>query len=71
MDNEQNKSGKLIGILTMFALYAMAGFVTFLAAPAAVLEALGIPPFEGRFPSLSDRERVIPSYRDGKHLIEE
>ena len=34
MDNEQNKSGKLIGILTMFALYAMAGFVTFLAAPA-------------------------------------
>ena len=34
MAQEGNKSGKLIGIITMFALYAMCGFVTYLAAPA-------------------------------------
>ena len=34
MAQEGNKSGKLIGIVTMFALYAMCGFMTYLAAPA-------------------------------------
>ena len=34
MSEENKKKGNLIAILTMFALYAMVGFVTFLAAPA-------------------------------------
>lgn len=34
MENKQSKSGKFIAIATMFALYAMCGFVTYLAAPA-------------------------------------
>ena len=34
MSEDQKKSGNFIAIVTMFALYAMAGFVTFLAAPA-------------------------------------
>ncbi len=38
MSNEENagskKGGQLVAIITMFALYAMVGFVTFLAAPA-------------------------------------
>ena len=34
MSSPEKKGGNLIGILTMFALYGMCGFVTFLAAPA-------------------------------------
>ena len=34
MSSQEKKGGNLIGILTMFALYGMCGFVTFLAAPA-------------------------------------
>lgn len=34
MDTQEKKSGNFIAIATMFALYAMCGFVTYLAAPA-------------------------------------
>ena len=34
MSSENKGNGKLIGIVTMFALYAMCGFMTYLAAPA-------------------------------------
>ena len=33
MDNQENRGGNLIAIVTMFALYGMVGFVTNLAAP--------------------------------------
>ena len=34
MEQQQKKGGSLIAIVTMFALYAMCGFMTYLAAPA-------------------------------------
>ena len=34
METQQKKGGSLIAIVTMFALYAMCGFMTYLAAPA-------------------------------------
>ena len=34
MEEQQKKSGSFIAIATMFALYAMCGFMTYLAAPA-------------------------------------
>ncbi len=34
MEQQERKSGSLIAIVTMFALYAMCGFMTYLAAPA-------------------------------------
>ena len=37
MSDQTKKSGSLIGILTMFALYGMVGFVTFMAAPVGAI----------------------------------
>jgi len=34
MDTQQKKGGHLVAIVTMFALYALCGFMTYLAAPA-------------------------------------
>ena len=36
-EQNQKKSGSFIAIATMFALYAMCGFVTYLAAPAGAV----------------------------------
>ena len=50
MSSPEKKGGNLIGILTMFALYGMCGFVTFLAAPAGdKLVRSGAHGFHGRF----------------------
>ena len=43
MDTQRKKGGNLVAILTMFALYALAGFVTFLAAPAGDLWKYQLP----------------------------
>lgn len=43
MQDTTKKSGSLIAIVTMFALYAMVGFVTFLAAPAGELWKYNLP----------------------------
>ena len=37
MSNQEKKGGNLIAIATMFALYGMVGFVTFMAAPVGAI----------------------------------